>query len=250
MKSLRAHLADLLRLCIRPFGYTLAPLKRRAQYVDAVETAAAARARGLTVPQYVAELWSEQGVVEGVLAELERCGALAPCARAVEIGPGTGRYLEQVLPRLGSTQYDIYELDDPWAEHLEATYPVTRQPTDGHSLGGTPDASCGLVQAHNVFVYLPLLTAFEYFGEMARVCAPGGHVVFDFYADTCFTPDTVRAFLAYPDRYQVVLPRALVLAYFAGLGFMLVHEFDVRCYRGSAQYLVLRRETAAGGAAA
>lgn len=155
-------------------GYELAPLKRNS-YIDAAETIRAASLQGQTVCEYVESLWDQRGWTDRVIEEMQEAGSLAPCDRVCEIGPGTGRYLERVLQRVSPRQYDIYETADDWAIWLAETYtpPVVRQPADGHTLRQTPDRSCGLVHAHGVFVYLPFLHAFEYFAEMARVCAGG-----------------------------------------------------------------------------
>jgi hypothetical protein len=236
------QVGNCLKLLLRPAGLTLTPLRRRGEYIDAAETQAAAAAAGQTVPEYVAALWGEEGVVERVIAELTQCGALAPCERTVEIGPGTGRYLEAVLAQIRPTTYDIYELDDAWAEYLTRKYRVTCAATDGEALTATPTASCGLVQAHNVFVYLPILTAFSYFREMVRVCAPAGFVVFDFYSDQHVTEEDLLGWLRHPERYQVVLPERLVEEFFGRRGFRLVHRFANPCLRGSAEYLVFRND--------
>jgi len=237
-------LGETLKALLRPAGYTITPLRRRAEYIDAEETIQAARSAGQTVPEYVASLWGEVGVTEAVVGQLAACGALEPCARVVEIGPGTGRYLAPVLERVRPAQYDSYELDDGWAEYLTATHGVTRQETDGESLPGTPDASCGLVQAHNVFVYLKPLVAFRYFQEMARVCAPGGFLVFDYYPDEEISEETLLSWLEHPERYPVLLSQRRVNAFFEKLGFRRVHAFPNRCYRGVASYEVYRKAEA------
>lgn len=242
MSSIRRWIGAGLRAGLRPLGFTLAPLRRRAEYIDATETITAAQAQGVSVATYVEQLWNEPGISEHVVQEMAGCASLAHCERVCEIGPGTGRFLERVLPRVSPTQYDIYELDDGWAEYLASRYPVTRQPTDGRTLAATPDSSCGLVHAHGVFIYLKLVAGFEYFQEMARVCAPDGYLVFDYYPDDYLTPELIREWLTFPDRYQVSIPRSLLLAFFADLGFSPVYGFRNRCYRGESEYVVLRRQ--------
>ncbi len=239
----RVNLAigNLMRAALRPVGYTLTPLKRRAEYIDAAEIRAAAAAANMSVPKYVARLWNEEGVVEGVVAELKSCGALDGGGRTVEIGPGTGRYLEQVLPGFQPDTYEIYELDDGWAEYLVETHGVVRRACDGKTLGETADASCSLVQAHNVFVYLKPLQSLDYLLEMCRVCAPNGWLVFDYFPSEESSTAQVEDWMSHPERYQVFLPERIVDGILTARGFRKVTSFPVRCFRGSARYDVFRR---------
>jgi hypothetical protein len=157
-------------------GYEVVPLRKTGGgHIDAVQTIHAANLQGQSVCEYVESLWDQHGWTDRVIEEMRKAGSLIPCDRVCEIGPGTGRYLERVLQKVSPRQYDIYETANDWATWLESTYApfVVRQPADGHTLRHTPSGSCGLVHAHGVFVYLPFLHAFEYFVEMARVCAGG-----------------------------------------------------------------------------
>jgi SAM-dependent methyltransferase len=195
------------------------------------------------VPAYVAELWNEHGVVETNIKRLHDAGALKGCSRVLEIGPGTGRYLEQIKPATAPETYEIYEVDTFWAEYLEKTYGILRQPADGLTLASTPSESCGLVHAHFVFVYLPIVVAFGYFAEMCRVCAPGGYVVFDFFPDEVCDLPNVERWLATRDtsNWQVILPRAAILNWFEKAGVQLVDEFDGQVIVGTSRYLVLQK---------
>ncbi len=213
-------------------------------YIGAAETIRAARERGLTVSDYVEALWNQKGLTDRIIEEMGKAGCLTPTNRVCEIGPGTGRYLERIINRIPSiAQYDIYEIAGDWAVWLEQTYAplVARQPADGRTLRSTADVSCGIVHAHGVFVYLPILRAFEYFAEMARVTAPGGYIVFDFYASEYFSLEILRQWLSSADRYPVVLPRQTVIAYFESAGFRFLHSFDNKHGHGYSHYLVFRK---------
>lgn len=224
-------------------GYQLVRLGGSGGYIDARATVDAAKAEGLSVCEYVEKLWGQEGATERVIREMEKAGSLTPCDRVCEIGPGTGRYLERILQRVSPKQYEIYEIADDWATWLQATYApiVVRQLADGHTLRHTASESCGLVHAHGVFVYLPFLNAFEYFGEMARVCAAGGYVVFDFYSDEHFGPDVIRRWLNSTERYPVILPRKTVLQYFGEYGCSPVYEFENKHGHSYSHYVVLRK---------
>src|SRR5207247_1581083 len=97
-----------------------------------------------------------------------------------------------------------------------------RQPADGHSLRATSDRSCQLVCAHGVFVYLSFLNVFECLGEVARVCALGGHLVFDCFTEEEFTPGMIDKWLSASARYPVVIPRACILGYLSARSFHLL----------------------------
>ena len=228
-------------------GYRLVRVRDRpGRYLDARATVSAATTRGISVCEYVEELWDQRGVTDGVIAELKKSGSLSKTDRVCEIGPVTGRYLERVIREVGPRAYDIYEIADDWAEWLSKTYspPVVRQPADGHTLSHTPSGSCGLVHAHGVFVYLPLLHAFEYFAEMARVCASKGYLVFDIYPPDHFSASQIRRWLASPHRYPVPLPREAIEAFFAESDLRPVHRFDSRHGQGFSTYLVFQKQAA------
>ena len=224
------------------------PLRRKnygGGYIDANDTISAAQAKGLSVREYVEELWGQKDGTMRVIEEMRQTGCLIPCERVLEIGPGTGRYLELVLQRISPKQYDIYETADDWASWLAKTYspPVVRQPADGHTLRQTPAKSCGLVHAHGVFVYLNALHCFEYFLEMMRVCSRGGWIVFDFYPSETFDEAMIMHWLEYPDRYPVLLPAELVRSFFACRGYRPAYEFENPYGHGFSHYIVFKNNT-------
>jgi ubiquinone/menaquinone biosynthesis C-methylase UbiE len=216
--------------------------KPSGSYIDAVQTVESARSRGLSVREYVEELWDQQGCTEHVVEKMKGAGSLVSCDRVCEIGPGTGRYLELVLQGVSPAKYDIYETADDWATWLANEYGpvVTAHPADGHSLQRTPNESCGLVHAHGVFVYLSFLNTFEYFAEMIRVCQAGGYIVFDFYSDEDFDIEVINRWMRSVNRYPVVLSRKKVLQYFQDSGFSLIDEFENKHGQSYSHYLILR----------
>lgn len=143
-------------------------------YIDAGQTIQASRSAGLTICEYTEKLWNEEGITDATIAELQQSGALRHSDDVCEVGPGTGRYLERVISIVKPKRYHIYEIADDWAQYLEKTYTiVVNNPADGHSLKYTASDSCGLILAFGVFVYLDIVSSFEYFGEMIRVCSDG-----------------------------------------------------------------------------
>jgi len=197
-------------------------------YVPAKQTIDAAKAKGVSVCEYVEELWNQKGATQKVVDEMAPFCWKQPCERIVEIGPGTGRYMELIIKRASPKQYEYYEIDTAWAEWLSSNYgPVAvRQPADGCSLSQTADRSVDLVQAHGVFVHIAMLQSFEYFQEMIRVCKDNGHIVFDVFPVERFDEQTISQWLQYHERYPVILPAPSLIAFFEKRGCTLVHQFD------------------------
>jgi len=245
MRSVKSLGLSVMNRCLSPLGYKLVPSKQGiGSYIDAAATVAAAKAKGQTVCQYVETLWNQQGCTARVIEEMKRTECFVGLKNVVEIGPGTGRYLDFVLKEAKPTRYEIYETADDWAGWLAQTYSpaVVRQHANGRSLSETRNQSCELVHAHGVFVYLSLLNSFEYFAEICRVLSPGGYLVFDFLPAKDFDEPTINRWLRTENRYPVVLPDEHVRKYFAGKRFELLHEFDNRYGEGYSQYFVFRRE--------
>jgi len=243
MMKFRRSAATAINCCLRPTGFKLVRAWSPGGYIDAKTTVQAAQARGQSVCEYVEAMWNQPGATGRVIEEMKKAGCLAPCKRVLEIGPGTGRYLELVLQTAGPEQYDIYETAEDWATWLSTTYAplVWRQPADGHTLRNTPSESCALVHAHGVFVYLKIIDAFMYFAEMIRVCEPQGFVVFDFFPAEVFGEDTIRRWFDFPDRYAAVLPGEHVKSFFVNRGFDPVHEFHHVHGPGHSNYFIFRK---------
>lgn len=224
------------------YGYELSPLRGKKQYIDAVETVNAARAKGMSVCDYVEFIWDQKGLTARVIEKMKNAGCFDACVNVCEIGPGTGRYLERVLEDTSPERYDIYEIATDWAKWLSESYSpiICNQPADGHSLKPTPSNSCNLVHAHGVFVYLSFLNAFEYFDEMIRVCSPGGYIVFDFYPDENFDADTIKKWISSKDRYPVILPCQMLRQYFISKGFVLKGTFENKHGQSFSRYLIYK----------
>ena len=134
-------------------------------YISASETEAAARQAGLPVGDYVERLWGVEGGSKRVIDRIAATGILDhPGVSILEIGAGTGRYMEKVIARVESlTSYESYETNQGWAKYLAKTYPsITTRCADGLSLSETRDHSVDFVHAHGVFVYTPFLTTMRY----------------------------------------------------------------------------------------
>jgi hypothetical protein len=173
---------------------------------------------------------------------MQDIGCYQACTTILEIGPGSGRFLLPTLERARPVRYEIYETARRWAEWLaKSNRPyVIAQPANGRSLDATPSASCELVHAHGVFVYLKPLTCFEYFNEMVRVVSPRGHIVFDFFPSENFNESAISAWLASKERFAIILPTRVVTDFFRQRGFDLVAASHRRVAAGNAKYLAFQ----------
>lgn len=133
-------------------------------YISTKETVSAAEREKLSICDYVEKLWAKQGDTRRVIEQMASCGAFGITnPNVVEIGTGTGRYLEKVLEKCKPTKYESYETARDWAEWLQSKYPiVVSHEADGVSLKQTLANSVDLIHAHGVFVYLPFLASYRY----------------------------------------------------------------------------------------
>src|SRR5688572_8880247 len=132
MKNIQKLVIAAMNSVLRPMGLRFMRIEKKNGYIDAKATVQAAKDAGQSVCEYVENLWGQgqRGATARVIQEMSKAGCLAPCERVLEIGPGTGRYLELVLRKISPEQYEIYETADDWATWLASTYGpcVVRQP--------------------------------------------------------------------------------------------------------------------------
>ena len=76
------------------------------------------------------------------------------CETVCEIGPGSGRYAEEVIAALHPDTYEVYETATDWLPYLRKLPNAVIRACDGHTLSQTSSASVDLVHAQKVFVYL------------------------------------------------------------------------------------------------
>lgn len=209
-------------------------------------TLIAAKRAGLSVGDYVDTVMNKQpGGSQKTIDLMASLGVFdRPVETVVEIGPGSGRYLEKTIAACRPARYEIYETAGPWIAYLRSHYDVVLQPTDGRSLAATPDASADLVQAHKVFDGIPFLPTLCYWAEMARATKPGGHVVFDVITEDCLDPPTAESWRTSGidnGAYPAVVPRSLVLSTFERLGFELLGTPPIPIGPGLAHLFVFRK---------
>ncbi len=215
-------------------------------FIPLEETLAGARARGMSVGDYVDEVLNKiPGATQSTVDQLVKLGVFAGKVDCLlEIGPGTGRYLEKTLAICSPQRVEIYETAKPWAEYLVRQYKVQWQPTDGQSLSGTPDNSCDVVQAFKVFSSISFMPTIRYWAEMLRVARPGGFIVFDVMSDSCLSPDVIKRWIASGvdnGAYPAAMPEATTVSFFTAMGCSLVGSFVVPMGVGSTNTFVFRK---------
>jgi hypothetical protein len=205
-----------------------------------------ARARGLSVADYIEHEWGSPGRARAIVQRLREMGAVPGDLESVcEIGPGSGKYIEGILEVAAPQLYEIYEIERQRARWLARTYPVVVRSGDGERLSGSADASIGLAHAHGVFASLKTITCLAYFKELARVTAPGGHVAFDIICEECLSDDEVTSWLGTELRYVNFLSKPFVIDFFSQLGLTLVGDFRFPLMVfGHSVYLVFTRPRA------
>ncbi len=209
-------------------------------------TIKAAERAGLSVGDYIDEVMSNTpGATQAVVDEMSRLGVFAGRIESVvEIGPGSGRYLEKVQGCCAAVHYEIYETAGLWADYVVSKYKVVLQPTDGKTMRVTPDASADLVHAHKVFPSIPFVETCSYWMEMARVARSGGHVVFDIITEDCIDSELFEKWVAAETgggSFPAIMPRSLALDCFESRGFDLVGSFFVPVGPGKAEVFVFRK---------
>lgn len=210
-------------------------------YIQARETVAAAQRAGLSVCDYLEKLWDTQGNTDRIIVRMASYGAFATEGLSiVEIGAGTGRYMEKVLDLCRPSMYESYETARDWADWLQAKYPIVSRQADGVTLRQSASGSVDLVHAHGVFVYLPFLVSYGYWQEVWRVCRVGSLVVFDVISEACMGEVTVLKWLTSRHTYPCFLSKAYVVSVFSNHGFTLADSFESPYGAGISEYLVFR----------
>jgi SAM-dependent methyltransferase len=134
----------------------------------------------------------------------------------LEIGAGTGMYLERVIDLCSPRTYEVYETNIGWVKYLEAQYSqrthLRCHNADGTTLRNTKAGSVDAVFAHGVFVYVPLLVSFGYLEEAVRVLTPGGILVFDCFVAEHFGIAIIRQWQNDPYKwtFHVLMSQSLL----------------------------------------
>lgn len=165
----------------------------------------------------------------------------------LEIGAGTGIYLEKFISNYNPVQYEVYETNLNWVDYLKKEYSTKSnlkfQHSDGMSLYQTKSGSIDLLTMHGVAVYIPIILSIKYFIEMYRVCKSGGYIVFDCFTDENFVMETAKKWIDDEHEYTfpVVIPIKLINEFAQNNKLDLIKKFDVPYHNSISTYFIYKK---------
>ena len=163
------------------------------------------------------------------------------CETVCEIGPGSGRYAEEVIEALHPDTYEIYETARDWLPYLGKLPNAVIRDCDGHTLSQTRSSSVDLVHAQKVFVYLQFYATAGYLEEMARVVSPGGAVAFDIITEACLDDKIIEAWTKRGTFYRPI-SRVWAVEFLQRRGLTLRGSYFAPLPPGTTELLVFRRD--------
>ena len=237
------HVLEPLGLKIARTGHDWSDV---SSYIPFDETIANAEACHLPLGDYIDARQGITGTTQATIKTMKELGVFDGSIRSIlEIGPGTGRYLDCTLRECSPERYEIYETASDWADFISKKYRVVRQPTDGASLQATATASIDLLQAHKVLSATTFLVTANYWREMVRVVREKGYVVFDVVTERCLNPAIVEAWTqrGIPNRstYPSMVPYSTVVDFFCSQGFAHVGSFLASMPPGHTEVFIFKK---------
>jgi SAM-dependent methyltransferase len=244
--SIRIKLATPVNDALRPLHVQLvsgtSPDPAIKDYIPARKTIAAAQKAGLPLGAYMDMTFAKPGATpELVRVMLKLAGLQDTCETVCEIGPGTGRFAEEIIAALHPARYEIYETAKDWLPRLSQLPNVVMQKCDGRTLSQTPDGSVDLVHAQKLFVYCEFFTTAGYLEEMARVVRPAGTVAFDIVTEECLDDETVREWVRTASFFRPV-PRQWAVEFMRRRGLTLRGSHFSPLPPGTTELLVFGRD--------
>lgn len=249
IKKIISLIKKIAKNYLRKLGYSIS--SSSSGFIDTKITINNAKKAGLSVNDYI-ELTVDNPLKKGrrdrVILKLQQAGILTSINRVCEIGPGTGRYLEKIIELGKPNFYEIYETHSGWENYLKSVYQglngcsVIINSADGVSLRNTQNASCDLVHAHAVFVYIPLINVLKYLKECIRVCKKNGFVVFDYFPAEDFDTNIANKWLNSPHAWPVLIPKKLINDMFMTNNFIKINEFTEVYGEHFCNYLIWKKE--------
>lgn len=241
-KTAKAAIKKLFSLT----GYEITPVHSRGlSYISAADTLKQAKAKNLTIPQYLETIWGLETTSKKIITafELKKYLATGPFS-ILEIGAGTGVYTNETIKILGKTNiasYQVYETNIGWSDYLEETYHVNAVDADGYQLHSTKNHTMDFIHAHGVFVYTSFITTMSYLNEICRTARINSIVAFDAFDESCFTSDTIKTSIEAKQTYFSIVPEKFIMDTFHDNGFELVRTFVTDWGTVHPKYFVFKR---------
>ncbi|MBC7615285.1 MAG: class I SAM-dependent methyltransferase [Pedobacter sp.] len=236
----------LFKRYINKFGFELKPTGQG--YFCPYTVVPLAKEKNMSLCEYL-ETYNEGGVGKRRDYIVEKLFSILPksISSILEIGTGTGMYLEKLYPHYTPKKYEVYETALSWVQYLKEEYKDLKQiqyhSADGKTLWQTKTESIDLVTSHGVFVYLPLISSVQYLDEMYRACTKSGYIVFDCFTDENFSLPTVNDWLKeeHEYRFPVLIPVKIINAYALKNNLELVSKFEVNYHASFSTYYILKK---------
>ena len=246
--SVRAKLAKPLNDALRPLHVQLvngiSPDPAIRDFIPARKTIAEAEKAGLSVSAYIDRTFAEPGTTANTVKAMLEYADLHDKAETVcEIGPGSGRYAEEVIAALHPNAYEIYETAKDWLPHLGKLPNAVIRDCDGRTLAQTPSGSVDLVHSQKTFVYLEFYVTAGYLDEMARVVRPGGAMAFDIVTEDCLDDKVIETWAKRGSIYRPV-SKTWTVDFLKRRGFTLTGSYfaPLPPPPGTTELLVFRRD--------
>jgi ubiquinone/menaquinone biosynthesis C-methylase UbiE len=238
----------LIRIFPAKMGYVIKP--KGEGYFDAGSIFKAAKKENLSVVEYLEKY--DVGRVgrkrNQIIAALKANGVIKTYERIIEIGAGTGMFLESFIQLCNPKVYEVYETNLGWANYIKKRYNgninLKVHNPDGYTLKESADKSADIITAHGVFVYLPIVITFQYLKEATRVCKNNGKIVFDCFSDRIFTVEEIIRFRGMNPDYDfpVVIPEKMLSDFCDIFHLAIEASFDMPYHFTQSTYFVLRKK--------
>jgi SAM-dependent methyltransferase len=215
-----------------------------SNYIPFRKTLKEAKRVGMSVGEYLDSKRSVSGATEQTINKMKELGIFNETVQhVVEIGPGSGRYLEKTIAACHPSVYEIYETASDWEQRLVKIYGVTAHAPDKSTLSQTTSASADLVHAHKVFCTLPIIYACRYLEEMARVTKIGGWVVFDVLTEKCLSEnDREQWYLSGVNHGISMIPQAFLIDIMQKREMKFIVDFFIELNPGLTHYFVFKKK--------
>ncbi len=166
----------------------------------------------------------------------------------LEIGAGTGMYVEKIIKTITPKTYHIYETANDWKDYLANRFQNNSQinflihQASGVDLKQTNSNSCDIVFAHGVFVYLSSVQTFSYLKESVRVLKKGAYLIFDCYLDSSFNTNSIRLWIDYKMYFPVVISEKLLNSFCRENDLTIISKFSEIHGATQVDYLIIRKK--------